>query len=661
MEDLGNMRAALLNPLLTVQYPFAKTRLKSSSSPKTSHTTHQGLSSLALMATGVVFGDIGTSPLYALKACFDPVNGIALNSESINGVLSVLLWSFLLVITFKYVFTVMRANNHGEGGVLALLALSLSSVKPNSPTARFLMVVGVIGASLFYGDAVITPAISVMSAIEGMTVVSEHFTRFEVPITLVILLGLFVFERRGTSTVGKIFGPIMLMWFLIIAAMGVVQIYEAPEILLAINPWYAWDFMRHDTRIAFMVLGSVFLVLAGAEALYADMGHFGMRAIQLAWMGLVMPSLLLNYFGQGAMMLHHPETASNPFFFMVPKSLTIFLVLLAARTTVIASQACISGAYSMTSQAILLGFLPRMKVHQTSEREIGQIYVPFVNWTLCALVVLVVVVFQKSESLAAAYGIAVSTTMLMTTLLAVVVMQHVWRWRLLNVAIFALVFVSIDVLMFASNLVKVAKGGWVTLLLGLVCFIAMFTWYQGRQLLRAHHLREGLPLEEFMNNLLLKNPPHRIPGTAVFLSAQTQQVPFALLQNLKHNHILHEQVIFLKLSVWNVPWVEHHKRLRVKQLNPSMYQVRAVYGFKETPDTQEVIRLLKEQFDIECPPDDTSFFIASESLGHELDSQMPHWRRSLFNAMMHNATRTSDFFKIDVERVIELGTKVDLK
>jgi len=553
----------------------------------------------------------------------------------------------------------MRASNNGEGGILALMALALRSAKTKSKKAGFLIVVGVLGACLFYGDAVITPAISVLSAIEGLTVVSDNFTRFVIPLTLVILIALFVLERRGTAIVGNLFGPIMVLWFGVIGVMGFVQIQEAPEILWAINPVYAVSFMYHQAGIAFTVLGAVFLVLTGAEALYADMGHFGIKPIQTAWLGLVMPCLLLNYFGQGSLLLHHPEAVSNPFFLMVPQSYTLALVILSALATVIASQACISGAYSMTSQAILLGFVPRMKIDHTSEREIGQIYVPFINWVLCLIVIFVVLGFQKSDNLAAAYGIAVSTTMLMTTVLAAVVMHDVWKWKMLNVASIITVFTIIDLGFFASNLSKVIEGGWFPLVIGGFSFLLLMTWYQGRQLLRERAINNGIRLTEFIPSLI-SHPPHRIGGTSVFLNAHIDFVPPALLHNLKHNHVLHEQVIFLKLSIWDVPKVNPDQRLAVKELDKNIYIVRAVYGFKETPDTGQVMNLLREQYNIDCPPMETSFFMARESLVAKEIPQMAMWRESIFIWMMQNAARASDFFKVDPGRLIELGAKIEL-
>jgi len=618
-----------------------------------------GIFGLALTAIGVVFGDIGTSPLYALKACFDPEHGIVMSTDSIFGVISMIFWAFMIVVSLKYVLFVMRANNHGEGGILALMALSMRTATTGTRKATALMVIGILGACLFYGDAVITPAISVLSAVEGLTVVSDSFTRYVIPSTLIILIALFLFEKKGTAIVGNFFGPIMIVWFVMIGSMGAYQIFQAPEIMYAINPMFAIHFMSQDSAMAFAVTGAVFLVLTGAEALYADMGHFGIKPIQLAWFAMVMPCLLLNYFGQGAMLLHHPEFVSNPFFLMVPDSFTLTLVIISTIATVIASQACISGAYSMTSQAILLGFVPRMKVLHTSDNEIGQIYVPFINWVLCLIVIVVVLAFQKSDNLASAYGIAVSTTMLMTTILAAVVMSRVWRWSTWMVSSIISLFLVIDFGFFASNLAKVFEGGWFPLAIGGVTFLFLMTWYQGRKLLKERSVYNGIELGDFLPSLLA-NPPLRVEGTAIFLTAHIDLVPPALLHNLKHNRVLHERVIFLKVSIWDVPRVAEDQKLAVKDLGHNMYLVRAIYGFKETPDIGQVLLLLKQQFAIECPLMETSFFMARDSLVAKEIPQMSLWRELLFIWMMQNASRAADFFKVDPGRLIELGTKIEL-
>ena len=617
------------------------------------------LMALAVLAIGIVFGDIGTSPLYALKACFDPVSGIPLNQESVYGVLSMIFWTFVIVVSLKYVAFVMRANNHGEGGILALMALALRTAKQGSAQAMAIMVMGVLGACLFYGDAVITPAISVLSAIEGLSVVSEDFTHVVLPITLVILIGLFLFEKKGTEIVGILFGPIMVVWFVVIGAMGAYQIAQGPEILMAFSPWYALTFMVQNSAIAFAVTGAVFLVVTGAEALYADMGHFGIRPIRYAWFLLVMPALLLNYFGQGALVLRDAQTVSNPFFLMVPQYLTLPLVILSAVATVIASQACISGAYSMTSEAILLGFVPRMKVVHTSEREIGQIYVPFINWVLCLIVVIVVLMFRKSDNLAAAYGIAVSSTMLITSLLSALVMHKSWKWRRTTVTLIVGSFLLVDAGFFASNLSKILEGGWFPLVIASVLFLLMMTWYQGRQLLRTRAINHGIGLEDFIPSLL-QHPPHRVEGTSVFLTAHIDFVPPALLHTLKHYKVLHEQVIFLKMSIWDIPYVNHQRRISIKEMSKGIYLVRAVYGFKEAPDIGLLMDALRQEHGIDCPPMETSFFMGRDSLVIKKIPQMSIWRESLFVWMMQNAARSSDFFRVDPNHLVEIGTKIEL-
>jgi KUP system potassium uptake protein len=623
--------------------------------------SHQkgSLTALALGAIGVVFGDIGTSPLYALKVCFDPTNGIAMTPESVFGVISMIFWSFVMVVSLKYLLFVMRANNHGEGGILSLMALALRTAKTNSKRSVVIMVVGVMGACLFYGDAVITPAISVLSAIEGTTVVSDSFIPYVLPITIAILLCLFLLEKKGTSVVGALFGPVMLVWFGSLALMGINQIQEYPQIIAALNPIYALRFMTQDAGIAFAVTGSIFLVLTGAEALYADMGHFGIRPIKYAWFLLVMPCLLINYFGQGAMLLAHPETVTNPFFLMVPESYTFALVVLATLATVIASQACISGAYSMTSEAILLGFLPRMKILFTSDKEKGQIYVPFINWMLCFVVVGIVLAFKKSDNLANAYGVAVSTTMLLTTLLAAVVMKALWKWNSFLVAVIMICFLVVDMGFLTANLVKLLEGGWFPVVIASICFLLMMTWYQGRQIVRKRVLNDGIRLDTFIAGLL-QNPPHRVEGTAIFLTAHVDYLPVSFLHNLKHNHILHDRVFFLKCSIWDVPYVDDDQRLTLKELGPNVYVVRAVYGFKETPDTNQILALLESKFDLKFDMMNTSFFLSKDTIVPTTLPGMALWRERLFAWMYQNAGRQSDFFKIPTNRLVELGAKVEI-
>lgn len=614
---------------------------------------------LTLAAMGVVFGDIGTSPLYALKECFSPEHGIPFSHDAVLGVISMVFWAFLIVVSLKYVLFVMRANNHGEGGILALMAMALRTAPTNSKRALVIMMLGVFGACMFYGDAVITPAISVLSAVEGLEIVSPNFTKYVIPITIGILVALFFLQKTGTAVVGVLFGPIMVIWFLVLGAMGIYNIIDHPNILLAVNPMYGVNFMLDHSLQAFIVLGAVFLVLTGAEALYADMGHFGIRPIQYAWFFITMPCLLINYFGQGAMLLSNPHTIENPFFLMVPEAYTFTLVILATLATVIASQAVISGAYSMTSQAILLGFVPRMKITYTSEKEVGQIYMPSINWILLVIVVAVVLAFKQSSNLAAAYGIAVTTTMVITTLLAAIVMRVVWKWNAFIVAAVITLFLLVDIAFFMANALKIAEGGWFPLLLGALCFLLLMTWYQGRKLLREKAAEGGIPLESFVKSLLM-SPPTRVSGTAVFLTSHVDYVPVAMLHNLKHNQVLHQRVIFLKISVWDVPYVQDQDRLNLKNMDGGIYLVRAMYGFKETPDVNHILDLLDTQHQIKCDLMETSFFLARDTVVPSAIPGMAMWRERLFAWMYQNAAKPSDFFQIPTNRVVELGAKIEI-
>ncbi len=623
------------------------------------HHDKGSMPALTLAAMGVVFGDIGTSPLYALKECFSPEHGIPFSTEAVFGVISLVFWAFLIVVSLKYVMFVMRANNHGEGGILALMAMALRTAPSGSKRALSIMMLGVFGACMFYGDAVITPAISVLSAVEGLQIVSPQFTKYVVPITIVILVGLFFIQKSGTAVVGVFFGPVMTIWFLVLAAMGIYNLIDNPSILGAVNPMYGIRFLYEHALQAFIVLGAVFLVLTGAEALYADMGHFGIKPIRYAWFFVTMPCLLINYFGQGAMLLSHPEAISNPFFLMVPESFTLILVILAALATVIASQAVISGAYSMTSQAILLGFVPRMKIAYTSEKEVGQIYIPTINWMLLIVVIAVVVAFKESGNLAAAYGIAVTTTMVITTLLAAVVMRVVWKWHPLLVTLIIGVFLFVDFAFFAANALKIAEGGWFPLLLGAFCFLLLITWYQGRKLLRARSIEQGIPLEGFVTSLLA-HEPIRVHGTAVFLTAHVDYVPVAMLHNLKHNQVLHQRVIFLKISIWDVPYIKDEERLNLKEMGGGLYLVRAMFGFKETPDMNKIMDLLDSQHKIQCDLMETSFFLARDTVIPSAIPGMAIWRERLFAWMYQNAAKPSDFFQIPANRVVELGSKIEI-
>jgi KUP system potassium uptake protein len=633
--------------------------MSSSSAKKDGIFTSTRLHIVTLAALGVVFGDIGTSPLYALKECFSPLHGIPFTPTAVFGIISMLFWAITIVVSLKYVLFVMRADNNGEGGVLALMALSLRTAVTGSRRSQILMMLGVFGACMFYGDVVITPAISVLSAVEGLEIALPGMSKYVIPLTVVILVGLFMIQRHGTSVVGKLFGPIMMLWFASLGLLGIYNIIQAPGILVAINPIYAVDFMMEHSLQAFVVLGSVVLVLTGAEALYADMGHFGIRPIRYAWLFTVMPCLMLNYFGQGANLLTHPAAIGNPFYLMVPEWLLIPMVVLSTCATVIASQAVISGAFSLTSQAILLGFVPRMRVLHTSVNERGQIYVPFINWMLLVLVVAVVLAFKRSDNLAAAYGVAVTTTMVITTILAAIVMRTVWKWHTGLVTLVVTIFFVVDFSFFAANLIKIADGGWFPLLLGGSAFFLLMTWYSGRMLLRTRTKDDGIPLIPFVEGLLA-HPPHRVGGTAVFMTGNVETVPVSLLHNLKHNRILHERVIFLKISIWDVPFVADDKRLKLKELGGNLFLLRAAFGFKEAPDVNSVLALATQQFDMQFELMETSFFIARDTVVPSKLPGMSMWRERIFAWMHQNAAKPSDFFHIPANRVVELGTKIEI-
>lgn len=625
-----------------------------------SHGDKDSNLSLMIAATGVVFGDIGTSPLYALKVCFKHHEYISpYIAADVYGVISMMFWALMLVVSLKYTLFVMRANNLGEGGVLSLMALAMRGYKTGSKRSLTLMMLGIFGACMFYGDAVITPAISVISAVEGIEVVSSKFISYVIPITIIIIIGLFLFQKVGTAVVGVIFGPIMLLWFFLLAIMGVSNILQAPEILQAISPIYAINFVYKHALESFFILGGVFLVLTGAEALYADMGHFGAKPIRLAWFLFAMPALLLNYFGQGAMLLTNPAAISNPFFLMVPENFTLILVLIATLVTVIASQAVISGAYSMTNQAIMLGLLPRMRIIYTSVREMGQIYIPLINWLLLFWVLLIVLIFKSSDSLAAAYGIAVATTMITTTLLVSVVMVSVWQWNRFLVFCLISILLIIDISFYVANLLKIMDGGWFPLLLGVTCFFLIMTWYRGRYLLRQQAKVNGTLLVPFVEQLL-QDQPYRVNGTAIFLSSHIDYVPVAMLHNLKHNQILHKRIFFLKISIWDVPYVSDKDRVSTKSIGTQIYVVRAVCGFKEIIDIKHILKLIEKQIASEFNLLDTSFFIAKDIIIPAPSSGMIAWRTNLFSWMYRNAAKPSDFFQIPANRVIEMGSKVEI-
>ena len=614
---------------------------------------------MMLAAMGIVFGDIGTSPLYALKECFSPEHGIAFSTEALFGVISMMIWALLIVVTFKYVFIVMRADNKGEGGVLSLMALALRSLRGDSKQYFLVMVLGMFGACMLLGESVITPAISVLSAVEGIAVATPALEDAVIPISLLILVCLFLIQKYGTSAVGQLFGPITLTWFLVLAILGVLNIAHSPGIILAFNPMYAFHFVIDHPVTAFVVLGAVVLVVTGVEALYLDMGHFGKRPVRLTWLFIVLPCLLLNYLGQGALLLANPSAISNPFYLMVPEWALWPVIGLATAATVIASQAVISGAFSLINQAILLGFVPRMNILHTSVSERGQIYIPAVNWALLIMVIITVLEFRESVSLAAAYGLSVTTTMLVTTILLSIVMRREWHINPIIILCMIVLFLAIDIGFWAATLIKLKDGGWYPLALGVVMFTCSITWYRGRKLLRDKLIVESIPLEGFIKNLLA-HPPHRVEGTAIFLTPHIDFVPAAMLHNLKHNHVMHERVFFLKLSTWDVPFVRDEDRLSLKDLGGNVYVVRSVHGFKETPDINKVLDLITKQYDLPFDLMDTTFFLARDAITPSKSPGMAVWRERLFAWMMQNAAKPSDFYNIPANRLVELGAKVEI-
>ena len=616
------------------------------------------LASLTLGAIGVVYGDIGTSVLYTLKEVFGSGH-VPFTPDNVHGVLSIVFWTLTIIVSLKYVTLVLRADNHGEGGLVAMLALASQSVKHKAPALRkWMLLIGIFGTCLFYGDGVITPAITVLSAVEGLDVVSPAFRKAVIPLTLLILLALFWVQKRGTAGIGRFFGPIMVLWFIAIAALGVWHIASHPEILAALSPHYALGFIWRQPGTAFIILGAVVLCVTGGEALYADMGHFGRRPIRVAWFSIVMPCLTLNYFGQGALLLSEPEAVKNPFFHMAPDWLTLPLVGLATMAAVIASQALISGAYSVTKQVIQLGYLPRLQIQHTSTRDTGQIYMPFVNWSLFVMIVLAVVLFRSSSNLAAAYGIAVTLDMTITTVLTFFVIRYGWGYPLaLCIAATGFFFV-IDLAFFSSNLLKLAEGGWFPVLIGGAVFILMVTWKDGRELL-SRSLRDGsIDLKSFLESVLL-SPPTRVPGTAVFLSAEPGIVPNALMHNLKHNKVLHAQNLFVTRRAHEVPWIGLDKRLEVQALGSDCWQVVVHHGFKNDPDLPKALELLAGR-GIDLNPMTTSYFLSRDIVTPTLGSGMAAWREKLFTAMHHGASAAAEYLNIPSNAVVELGSKVEI-
>ena len=617
------------------------------------------LATLTLAALGIVYGDIGTSPLYAIKEVFGGTHHpVPITPDNVLGVLSLFLWSLLIVVTLKYVSFIMRANNKGEGGIIALMTLALHKGDPASKRHKVLIALGLFGAALFYGDGVITPAISVLSAVEGLELITPAFKPYIQPITLIILVGLFFFQRRGTASVGALFGPIMLIWFAVLAIFGGMSIIEHPAVLAAVNPVYGINFLFGNSALGFFALGAVVLCITGAEALYADMGHFGAKPIQYAWLGYVLPALVINYFGQGALLLDNPEAVTNPFYLMAPEWAIYPLVILSTVATIIASQAVISGAFSITQQAIQLGYTPRLEIQHTSDREIGQIYLPAINWLLLIAIIGLVIGFGSSSNLAAAYGIAVTGTMLITNLLAIAVAIRLWEWSPWRAVLGALPFIVIDLGFFLANSVKIPDGGWFPLVFGLGVFILLTTWKRGRELLHERLAADALELKPFIEDMA-GSGIERVPGTAIFMTPNPETVPHAMLHSLKHFKTLHEQVVILSVSVFDVPYVPDIDRIEVRKLTGNFSQVIVQYGYKDEPDIPAALALCRNAgLDIEMM--DTSFFLGRETLIPKLGSEMAYWRELLFVAMFRNAGSATTYFKIPSNRVVELGAQIVL-
>jgi KUP system potassium uptake protein len=624
----------------------------------TTDSNKNSIAALTLAAIGIVYGDIGTSPLYTMKEVFAKHHGLSPVPVNVLGVVSLILWGLIIVISLKYVTLVLRADNRGEGGIMAMTALALSSVTQKSRWYYPVMLLGMVGAGLFFGDGVITPAISVLSAIEGLEVAAPALKPYVIPVTLAVLVALYLLQRRGTAGIGKWFGPIVLVWFITLAAMGIANIAKNPVILIAFNPLHALGFLIHNGWFAFVALGAVVLALTGAEALYADMGHFGKKTVRLAWFSIVAPALALNYLGQGALLLSNPAAVSNPFFLQLGPWSVYPLVVLSTMATVIASQATISGAFSVTQQAIALGFLPRMRIRQTSESQKGQIYIPLVNWLQLAAVILAVAGFGSSSNLASAYGIAATATMLTTTLLTFFVLRFGWKFPLLLSVAATGFFLMIDVALFSSTSLKIISGGWFTLTISALMVMLMLTWRRGRELVFQSLQRQLIPLDDFLQSLFI-NPPLRVPGTAVFFRAEGDGVPHALLHNLLHNQVLHERTIFLTVYGTDIPRIPDTERIKVVPLGHNCYQVNVYYGFSDERDIPRALQKGRHA-GLSIDPMQTSFFIARQTVLATPKAGMALWREALYAAMSRNARDAADYFKIPPNRVIELGAQVEI-
>ena len=620
-------------------------------------STRARLAALALGAIGVVYGDIGTSPLYTVKEIFN-TPGLAVGPEPVLGVLSLVFWLLVIVVSLKYVVFIMRADNRGEGGIMALMALAQRGARDSAMLRRWIVIFGLLGASLFYGDGVITPAISVLSAVEGLKVIDPSLEREIVPVTIAILVLLFMVQSRGTGKVGIVFGPVMLVWFAVIGVLGIKEIATQPHVLYALNPFQGLSFFLHNGFHGFLALGGVVLAVTGAEALYADMGHFGKKPIRIDWFGLVSFALVLNYFGQGALLLNDPTAVDNPFYHLVPDALQLPMLVLACVATIIASQAVITGAFSMTREAIQLGYSPRMDVKHTSQQMHGEIYVPWVNRALFVMVIAAVIGFRSSDNLGAAYGIAVTGTMLITSILALVVQRRLWRWNAWIVGALGIIGISIDTTLFGANAVKIAEGGWFPLALGLVAFIVMTTWRKGRDLVLRELKTSSIALEPFVESITT-HPPLRVPGTAIFLTANIHGVPSAMLHNLKHNKVLHERNILLTVETLDAPTAQYGERTEITALGHEFYRLVVRFGFAETPNIPQALQSCEAK-GLGFEMMDTTFFLSRESIVATDRPGMPLWRDKLFVFLVRNASSATAFFRIPGNRLIELGTQVEI-
>ncbi|WP_151730791.1 potassium transporter Kup [Acinetobacter junii] len=613
---------------------------------------------LTLAALGVVFGDIGTSPLYALKESFHATHGMPINEINILGILSLIFWTIMLIVSLKYVMVIMRADNNGEGGIMALLALNLRQPGLSNRTKILITALGFIGASLFFGDGIITPAISVLSAVEGLSVAAPAFDKFILPISIGILTALFLVQKHGTAVMGKFFGPITLLWFLSIGAIGFVSIIQSPTILAFLSPHWALQFIITNPYISFFVMGAVVLTVTGGEALYADMGHFGVLPIRLGWFLVVLPCLMLNYAGQGALLLRDPTAITNPFYLLVPSFFLYPMILIATAAAVIASQALISGVFSMAKQAIQLGYLPRLNVLHTSASEVGQIYIPLLNWILYISILFLVVLFKTSSNLAGAYGLAVTITMFCDTLLVAFLAYSYWKWKTWKLVLFAVPFIFIDLVLLGSNLLKFFIGGWVPVLIAVFVFTLMMTWKKGRVQLQEKLQSDTLQLETFIK--YLGTDMNKVSGTAVFLTGSPSVVPHALLHNLKHNKILHDKNMLVTVQVSDIPYVQDELRYEFEVLEKGFYRIQINYGFKEQPNVPMVLEKIFNKINFEYNLMEISFFVSRERLIYKADNKLTTWRKHLFATMQKNTSPISDFYQIPTNRVVEIGSQIEI-